>query len=178
MLRWLWLCVSAAQRQFADAIDCIWAAFLCKLINKLVRQNIGSTNEIKAGTPTVIVLQTRSDVRRCANGLLVICFFALPQRWDAWNEVPLERNPFILKNRKWHLRFRSRNGWEGTPSKSEMDDNLGNETHRHIGVPGCIGPICVYDTLVIEMIAKPTLPIWFSDTAWWRRAMDIARRSF
>ena len=48
--------------------------------------------------------------------------------------------------------------------QSEMDDNLGNGTHRHIGVPDCIGPICVYDTLVIEMIAKPALPIWFSDT--------------
>ena len=47
---------------------------------------------------------------------------------------------------------------------SEMDDNLGNGTHRHIGVPDCIGPICVCDTLVIEMIAKPALPIWFSDT--------------
>jgi len=43
-------------------------------------------------------------------------------------------------------------------AKSEMDDNLSNETHHHTGVPDCIGPVCVYDTLVIEMIAKPALP--------------------
>ena len=32
-----------------------------------------------------------------------------------------------------------------------------------------MGPVCAYDTLVIEMIAKPVLPIWFSDTVCKRR---------
>jgi hypothetical protein len=39
-----------------------------------------------------------------------------------------------------------------------MDNDLGNETHHHTGVPGCMGPVCAYDTPVIEMIAKPALP--------------------
>jgi hypothetical protein len=43
--------------------------------------------------------------------------------------------------------------------KSEMDDNLSNETHQHIGVPDCMGPVCAFDTLVIEMTAKPALPV-------------------
>ena len=46
---------------------------------------LGTTNEMKAGTPTMIVLQTRSDVRRCANELLVVRFNRLPhsRKWDA-----------------------------------------------------------------------------------------------
>ena len=39
-----------------------------------------------------------------------------------------------------------------------MDDNLGNETHRDAGAPGCAGPAFAFDTPVIEMIAKPALP--------------------
>jgi uncharacterized membrane protein len=41
---------------------------------------------------------------------------------------------------------------------SEMDDDLGNETHQRIRVPVCMGLMCACDTLVIEMIAKPALP--------------------
>lgn len=41
---------------------------------------------------------------------------------------------------------------------SEMDDNLRNETHHHTGQPSCMGPVCAYDALVMEMIAKPALP--------------------
>ena len=50
---------------------------------------------------------------------------------------------------------------------SEMDDNLVlNKNHQRIRVPGCMGLMCVCDMLVIEMIAKPTLPVkGFSNTA-------------
>ena len=41
---------------------------------------------------------------------------------------------------------------------SEMDDNLRNEIHHRIRVPGCMGLMRAYDKLVIEMIAKPALP--------------------
>jgi len=37
------------------------------------------TNEIKVGTPIEIVLLMPSDVRGQANGLLIVCFNALPQ---------------------------------------------------------------------------------------------------
>jgi len=50
-------------------------------------------------------------------------------------------------------------------NRSEMDNDLGDETHHHTGVPGCIGPVCAYDTPVIETIAKPALPLGFGDTA-------------
>ena len=39
------------------------------------------------------------------------------------------------------------------------------ETRYRVGVPGCLGPMRAW-TLVIEMIAKPALPIWFSKIAW------------
>ena len=39
-----------------------------------------------------------------------------------------------------------------------MDDDLGDEPHHHTGAPGCMGPVCAYDTPVIETIAKPALP--------------------
>jgi hypothetical protein len=75
-----------------SCLDRFWRRFLRKLINKHVSKKIqahtGNTNEIKAGTPTVIVLQTRSDVWRYAIGLLVACFNTLPQRWDALRLLP------------------------------------------------------------------------------------------
>jgi len=50
--------------------------------------------------------------------------------------------------------------------QSEMDDNLGDENHQHTRVPGCMGLVCAFDTLIIETIAEPALPCkGFSDTA-------------
>jgi len=57
---------------------------------------------------------------------------------------------------------------------SEMDDNLKYEIHHHTGVPGCMGPVCAYDTPIIETIAKPALPAmvrWYSLTM--RREMRL-----
>ena len=38
-----------------------------------------------------------------------------------------------------------------------------------------MGLTCACDMLVIEMIAKPALPIWFGDTACKRCAMHLVR---
>jgi len=117
----------------------------------------------------VIVLQVRSDVRRCANIVPVLCFNRLPHpcRWDAKSGEGV--NVWLaccFDCRKWcGVEVDEAYAGLNHASKSEMDDNLSNETHRHAGWPGCIGPACVCDTPVIEMIAKPALPVmvrWYS----------------
>ena len=92
-------------------------------------------------------------------------FFALPCCWqDAWNAIPLERHPFIVKHWKWYDVCKV--------VMVEMERHLkvkrmttSQETRYRVGVPGCLGPMRAW-TLVIEMIAKPALPIWFSKIAW------------
>jgi len=62
----LLVCCANAGQMRLKPFDRIWPRYLRKLINKHVSNKIqahtGNTNEIKAGTPTAIVLQTRSDV--------------------------------------------------------------------------------------------------------------------
>ena len=50
------------------------------------------------------------------------------------------------------------------------------ETRWCVGVPGYLGPMRAW-TLVIEMIAKPALPIWFSKIAW-QATCNINRTQF
>ena len=88
-------------------------------------------------------------------------FFALPCCWqDAWNAIPLERHPFILKDRK---RFDvCEVGMVETERRLKVKRmTTSQETRYRVGVPGYLGPMRAW-TLVIEMIAKPALPIWFS----------------
>ena len=94
---------------------------------------------------------------------------------DALNAIPLERHPFILKDRK---RFDvCEVGMVETERRLKVKRmTTSQETRYRVGVPGYLGPMRAW-TLVIEMIAKPALPIWFSKIAW-HATCNINRTQF
>lgn len=103
-------------------------------INNCVRQlsDTGTyrhTSEIKGGTPTVIVLWQRTLKTLASTVPLAVRLLRTTLLLAGCLKCgPTGETSFYPEKSEVIRRLRSRNGWEGTPSVSEMDDNLVKST--------------------------------------------------
>ena len=109
-----------------------WDGFLRKLINKHIGKNTGFKNEIKIGALIVIALWWRTLKTLASTELLIVhllCTILLMA--GCLKRNPTGETSFYPEKSEGIWRLQSRNGWEGTPSKSETDDNPARDPSLH-----------------------------------------------
>ena len=109
-----------------------WDGFLRKLINKHIGKNTGIKNEIKIGASIVIALWWRTLKTLASTEVLIVhllCTILL--RAGCRKRNPTGETSFYPEKLEVMWRLQNRNGWEGTPSKSETEDNPARNPSLH-----------------------------------------------